>query len=213
MNRAPTLSRVHELGGIIGRIHRITKNIKVTHRRYWDAEGLVGKNPKFGSVEHVPKISAENQQVLSRYRRLTFDRLLEFQKKFPHKQGLIHADLHFGNIFAAEDGLAVIDFDDCGFGFHAYDLAIPLMTMEFWLRSGRKREFPKFRETLIEGYATEMNWDEHDQELLPYLTAARRLVMLGWILSRSDHPKLRRLLQKSVVKTVRNLQKQFPSQS
>jgi Ser/Thr protein kinase RdoA (MazF antagonist) len=63
MNKAPTLSRVHELGGIIGRIHRNTKSIKVTHRRYWDAEGLVGKNPKFGSVEHIPKISEQDQQV------------------------------------------------------------------------------------------------------------------------------------------------------
>ena len=30
----------------------------------------------------------------SRCRRLIFGRLLQFQKTFPHKQGLIHADLH-----------------------------------------------------------------------------------------------------------------------
>lgn len=42
----------------------------------------------------------------------------------PPTYGLIHADAHEGNIHVAEDGsFALFDFDHCGFGWRAYDLA------------------------------------------------------------------------------------------
>jgi hypothetical protein len=82
------------------------------------------------------------------------------------------------------------------------------MMLEFWLWSGRKGEIPKFRETLIEGYANENNWDS-TTEILSF-TSAKRLVMLGWIRSRSDHPQLRRQLKKSVMKQCGISRSTFP---
>lgn len=40
--------------------------------------------------------------------------------------GLVHADLHSGNLLVHEDRLTAIDFDDCGYGSYAFDLAMPL---------------------------------------------------------------------------------------
>ena len=38
--------------------------------------------------------------------------------------GLIHADLHVGNIlYNPEDGYCILDFDQCAFGWRAYDVA------------------------------------------------------------------------------------------
>lgn len=44
--------------------------------------------------------------------------------------GLIHADLHAENLVLTEDReVAVIDFDDCGFGWHMLDMATVLSSM------------------------------------------------------------------------------------
>lgn len=39
--------------------------------------------------------------------------------------GLVHADLHHGNLLLHEQRWTAIDFDDCGYGSFAFDLAMP----------------------------------------------------------------------------------------
>lgn len=41
----------------------------------------------------------------------------------PDTFGLIHYDLHAGNFLFEKDEARMIDFDECGFGFHLFDLA------------------------------------------------------------------------------------------
>lgn len=40
--------------------------------------------------------------------------------------GLVHADLHSGNVLLHEERWTAIDFDDSGYGAYAFDLAMPL---------------------------------------------------------------------------------------
>jgi Ser/Thr protein kinase RdoA (MazF antagonist) len=44
----------------------------------------------------------------------------------PDAFGLIHADLHYGNLLFARDTVRAIDFDDCGFGFRLFDFGVML---------------------------------------------------------------------------------------
>jgi Ser/Thr protein kinase RdoA (MazF antagonist) len=69
---------------------------------------------------------------LARRRLLT--RLRRIERKRPERLGVIHADLHFGNLLRTRDGMSAIDFDDCGRGFYAHDLAVPLGSSQ-WMRS------------------------------------------------------------------------------
>ncbi len=63
----------------------------------------------------------------------------------PDAFGLVHADLHGGNLIHAAGGLAPIDFDDCGFAPLVYDLAVPLATVGEGARSAAA-------DALLEGY-------------------------------------------------------------
>jgi Ser/Thr protein kinase RdoA (MazF antagonist) len=38
--------------------------------------------------------------------------------------GMIHSDIHFGNVLQTPDGLAIIDFGDCGMGHYLLDIAV-----------------------------------------------------------------------------------------
>ena len=187
---------------LIGRLHKRGRGRQIVERRYWTADGLVGTSPKFGSVERLPEVSPPDQKIISRGRRSTYDRLRRFEAAFPDKQGLIHADLHFGNVLLSEGRMAAIDFDDCGLGFLAYDLAVPLMSVEARLSKKPRGEFLSFRAALIEGYVRESTWDDDDEKILDSLMDARQLAMLGWLNSRSDNPRLRKVFTTAAARAI-----------
>jgi Ser/Thr protein kinase RdoA (MazF antagonist) len=194
------------LGNLIAGLHEQTKGCKVRHRRYWDAEGLLGKQAKFGSIDSLSLATSSQQLRITKARRSLLKTLKKYEKKYPERMGLIHADLHFGNFLFNSQGLGVIDFDDCGFGFLAYDLAIPLIAFERHAGMGimQKR---KIKAALVAGYRELAPWDQADDAVLEALIMARRLLMLGWLNSRSDNPRLAAFLKKAiprVLKAVKN---------
>ncbi|MGE0527477.1 MAG: phosphotransferase enzyme family protein [Bdellovibrionales bacterium] len=204
---------LEHLGAVMARLQLSGTTVPVEHRSYWNAEGLLGRQPKFGSIDHLSATSPADQRIISDGRRIVYRKLKTYSKRFPERMGLIHADMHFGNVLQVNHGhhnIGVIDFDDCGFGFHCYDLAVPLIALEYILKAKRQsHRLPEYREALLSGYASYMPWDRHNEEILPYLLMARKLTMLGWIHSRSDNPRLKKRLKKAVRACVRHLRKEL----
>ena len=60
--------------------------------------------------------------------------------------GLIHADMHLGNALFWRGEVKVIDFDDCGFGYWLYDIAVSLWELR------HRNDYEHFRSALIDGY-------------------------------------------------------------
>ncbi|HEX5049798.1 MAG TPA: phosphotransferase [Gammaproteobacteria bacterium] len=198
---------LYRVGAMVADLQTRAARSVVVHRRYWGSEGLVGAGARFGSVDSLAGIRPELQAAITRARKRVLQELREFERRFPQRQGLIHADLHFGNILSAGGRLLAIDFDDCGHGFHAYDLAVPLLSAEGMVGNERRARLPELEDALILGYSSKKTWDRHDERVFPYFIAARRLAMLGWLSSRRDHPKLKKLLKRAAAKAVRSLQR------
>lgn len=191
-----------ELGQLIATLQASAP--RSNHRRYWNADGLVGAQPKFGSVAKLIGVDRRHLAIVNEVRPKVFKALKRFEKDHPEKMGFIHADLHFGNIVLTQRGLAAIDFDDSGYGFLAYDLVIPLMSVENLLKKEKRmRELSEFRGALLQGYASRASWTEEDEAMILHLTAARRIAMLGWLHTRSDNPRLKKHL-KSAAKVAAN---------
>ena len=55
-------------------------------------------------------------------------RALDRYGRDPATFSLIHADLHHANLLVNDRDLSIIDFDDAGFGWHQYDIAVALST-------------------------------------------------------------------------------------
>lgn len=104
----------------------------------------------------------------------------------PDRWGLIHADLHQGNLLHHKGGIRAIDFDDLGWGHYLYDLAVT----QWYFR--RHPHFQTLRSAHLFGYRQGRPFSAAEEELLPNFVIARTLMMACYIAGRADHPRFRR---------------------
>jgi Ser/Thr protein kinase RdoA (MazF antagonist) len=91
--------------------------------------------------------------------------------------GLIHADLHTGNVFRAAGDLVVLDFDSCHRAWFAADLAYALL-FRVWIgpeKEALTEEARAFLSGLIEGYRRLAPMPAGWQELFPSLLKLREI--------------------------------------
>ncbi len=81
--------------------------------------------------------------------------------------------------------MGVIDFDDCGWGFFLYDLAVPLSEVSL------RPAYPAMREALLEAYARRRPLPDDAGTHLDAFIALRCLQILAWVLESRDLPAFR----------------------
>jgi Ser/Thr protein kinase RdoA (MazF antagonist) len=101
---------------------------------------------------------------------------------------LIHSDLHPQNIVLSADGLAVIDFDDSGFGWHVYELAVALF------RTQGRTHYEASEAALIARYRQQRTLSEAARRLLPMFILVLGLAVLGWANARPELDLASRML-------------------
>ena len=94
--------------------------------------------------------------------------------KNPDQFGVIHSDLSFGNVLFTADEVLPIDFDDCGFGYYLYDLAVILAGP--WEKPG----FQQRREALLQGYREICELPNDRLSLIPTFMAMRASSLEQW---------------------------------
>jgi Ser/Thr protein kinase RdoA (MazF antagonist) len=92
----------------------------------------------------------------------------------PDVYGLIHADLHQGNYLFHGDEVRVIDFDDCGWGHFAYDLAVTVSELEHLPRQA------SLRAALIAGYRSVRPLSAEQEAAIDDFVALRHLQLALW---------------------------------
>ncbi len=189
--------------------HSLKRNVKF--RNYWDVDGLVGKEPFMGPMDSIVGLNNLEQSYLNKAREIVYTQLKKYQKKSQHKMGLIHADLHFGNFFQANGKICPIDFDDCGLGFHMYDLAVTLTSLEHGIDKDflTKKEYRVLEDTFLERYDDQSNLTSLDLEALETLKLARRFFGTQWLNLRVDNPVLKKRSIPYAKETVRIAKKEL----
>ncbi|PRY46729.1 phosphotransferase enzyme family protein [Umezawaea tangerina] len=109
--------------------------------------------------------------------------------------GLIHADLHQDNFLFHQGRVRAIDFDDCGYGPHLYDLATTISEL------GPDR--PALHRALLTGYRTTSPLD--DEDALPDLLLLRRLQLTMWAVTQRHDPMFRTTWRTQLDATLRHL--------
>jgi Ser/Thr protein kinase RdoA (MazF antagonist) len=171
------------LGALMARIHELTLAWTPPAwfiRPAWDAEALVGDQPRWGPPDPDGLFATEDRALLEACR-AEVRRRLDAIGTAPDRFGLIHGDLAFDNVLVAEDGeVVIIDFDDSGASWHLHELAVVLYPHD------RSDGFRERRDALVDGYTGVRQLKDEWLSELPTFLMARRIQTLGWMFSRAD---------------------------
>ena len=174
-----------------GGIGRVAAQIRAHHhgwpppsgfeRRTWDGDGFVGDVPIWGRFWEVPELSEPQRELFSQCRTALQVELAALPTT-SDRFGLIHSDLHLGNLMADGDELTVIDFDDAGFGWFAHEIAVALHPVldEPWEADARA--------AFLDGYRQVHPLDAIDKRLIDTFLTVRCLMLIGWLHARPELP-------------------------
>jgi len=153
-------------------------------RPSWDVETLVGDHPTFGRFWELDALTDVQRPIVLAAR----DRVRERLAKLGPADALIHGDLVPDNILVDGARTRVIDFDDCGWSWVAFELATSIFSLQI---SGR---LEVGLDGYLAGYRGVRPFPEHELAWLPDLLVARGLSYLGWPVGRPEIHSMRPLL-------------------
>ncbi len=153
-------------------------------RHSWDAGGLMGEQPFWGRFWEVDAATDSECSQLLAIRNQLASRISELSKQ-NEVYGMIHADMNCGNIIQDGTELAVIDFDDAGFGWHAFDLAVAQWQSLESMGGGADEGL--VHDALIKGYRSVRPDCDEIVSQVPMFVLVRSLMLLRWM---QDRPEL-----------------------
>ncbi len=147
-------------GRIVGKMHALTKDYRpgseATTRSHWYDES-------FRHLDCVPE-----DQTKAKAAMIALETKLKQLPIDSDSYGLVHSDLHHGNLIVDDGSLVAIDFDDCNYNWFAYDLAMPFF---YAIRDTSLGDDPasaqRYWDLLKEGYAQEYSLDPVWFEYVP----------------------------------------------
>ena len=188
------------LGRLIAGLHEQALHWEIPEnfiRHSLNVEGFVGESPFWGRFWETPELDKSHQSNLLSMRNSIKEILVEYEAS-SGPYSLIHADLHASNVVVQGSRLHIIDFDDSGFGWHAYDLAVALHNLR------DSSQYSVCKSSLLTGYSDVRPISAEEIEMIELFLVVRSLASIGWISARPDLNRDRPQICKSLHDDARN---------
>jgi Ser/Thr protein kinase RdoA (MazF antagonist) len=160
-------------------------------RHALDANGFMGSAPHWGPFWDHQGLSAAERRLMLDTRARLHAALARLDRQ-PSVYGMIHADMHPGNVLVDGDRLTVIDFDDAAWGWHAYDITVALVHQQGLTLAAFERAY-------VAGYRSVRQLADQLLASVPMFRLVRGLAQIGWYHQR---PELKRSARFDEMKTV-----------
>ncbi|WP_282182280.1 phosphotransferase enzyme family protein [Aliiroseovarius marinus] len=185
-----------KVGAELAKLHNLTDDITLPEgftRHRWDIPGLLGDDPFWGRFWECPALREDERNMVLRARAVAHD-LASVYLENGADFGLIHADALRENVFIHKGLLTLIDFDDAGFGFRLYDLAVMMSQNE------QEPAYEAIKASALTGYREHRTLSQEAEDLLPMFLMMRRFASMGWAVPRYDPtgPEVASYTQKAV---------------
>lgn len=167
----------YELGKNMAQIHKASADFGTNESRHsWDLAYLVDvpldrlkrnwSSKRWGDYDIILASADDARSEIMR---------LLGGKQSADRWGVIGGDFHTVNTFVNEEGqLSFINFDLCGYGWFAYDIAV------FLLNSDLLNQPVELSEAFFAGYFSERPLSEEEHESISSFMTLRRLWLMGY---------------------------------
>jgi len=125
----------------------------------------------------MPEMSQEQSKTILAARDRLRTVLME-QGISSQNYGVIHGDLLPQNILVHDSVLSPIDFDDCAFGYHLYDISVALINVS------AEVNFPEILDSFVREYRKHRDFSDQMLQTLPLFILIRQFMQIGWFNSR-----------------------------
>jgi Ser/Thr protein kinase RdoA (MazF antagonist) len=165
----PTLSQLHEVGRAIATLHQESADFALSadaalptfYDFFWGTEDFLFSEKSVLSDADRALVQQAHDLIMKYTNEL-------YQNSPVH---IIHADMHGWNLMWNEGQLSVFDFDDCGYGVEAQDLAVTLYYLDT----------PEQDEALLNGYKSVRPLPTYSANAMKALLLQRRLLLLNYL--------------------------------
>lgn len=138
-----------KFGQEVGRLHRLSKTYKPVHKRQsWDEDNFF----------RLAKDYLNEEEYFIADRLNNIKETVQNLEQNIDNYGLIHTDLHFGNMFYNNGDFTFFDFDDLAYKHYISDIAIIIYYLFFHSDNPleeRSKEVNKFIKDFMKGYEKE----------------------------------------------------------
>jgi Ser/Thr protein kinase RdoA (MazF antagonist) len=148
-------------------------------RPTWNASAILDKDGLWGDWRQAPKVVGEIKATLEKAE-LKLHKALATYGMSSDRFGLIHADMRSANILVDNGKSRLIDFDDCGFGWFAYDFAASVSFFE------HSDIVPELKEIWLKSYRKIRPFSKTDEDMLDAMILLRRMALLAWVQSHKE---------------------------
>ena len=165
----PTLSQLHEVGRAIATLHQESADFALSAEAalptfndfFWGTEDYLFSDKS--------KLSGADRSLIQE----AHDHIMKLTNELYSSSPvhIIHADFHGWNLMWHEDHLSIFDFDDCGFGIEAQDLAVVLYYLDT----------PEQDVALLDGYRSVKALPQYSEIAMKALLLQRRLLLLNYL--------------------------------
>lgn len=186
----PGITLGEQMRGLVAATAPRASFIPPISRPVWDCDTTLGPNAPWGNWRDFADFAPQERCLLERAERRIRAALAAYGK--PRERfGLIHADMRLANLLVEGDILKLLDFDDCAYSWHLFDLAASLSFIE------ARPDLPDLIAAWIEGYraaSTAHPLEEADMAVISSLIMMRRLQLTAWLATRHDSDPVPALL-------------------
>jgi Ser/Thr protein kinase RdoA (MazF antagonist) len=165
----PTLEQLHEVGRAIAILHQESHDFSLTSESslptfndfFWGTEDYLFSNKS--------KLSDTDRALIKE----AHDHIMKFTNELYSNSPvhIIHADFHGWNLMWNDNRLSIFDFDDCGFGVEAQDLAVVLYYLDT----------PEQDVAILNGYRSVKPLPQYSDLAMKALLLQRRLLLLNYL--------------------------------
>jgi len=172
------------LGEINARLHMHSRDWKRPPsfvRKVWNFNTIIGKDNYWGDWRKGLGLTEDGRALLERAAKQLEEQTRAYGTG-PDRFGLIHCDMRPANLLVDGNRLGVIDFDDCGLSWFAYDFAAAVSFLETEPYLG------DLMAAWVDGYRKVSPLSKEDEASLPMFVMLRRMQLTAWVASHSETP-------------------------